>query len=282
VNDLSGIRLIATDLDGTLLRHGQPIAPATVAAVRAALDAGIAVLPVTGRPLHWLDILRTDLPELDRVIAANGTVVYDLHQEQVLWKSTIAPALTGAFARLLDERVPDAVLAFETLAGSVVEPSFKGRTPRNASVVTRAEVVSGDTTPESLADVIKILVRIPGNTDSAKLQDAIAPLTRLDSGALHGTYSDPHNGLLELSPAGVTKAHTLELYTRSLQLTPEQVVAFGDMPNDIEMLRWAGTSFAMTGGHPDALAAATGACPELDAGGVAEPIRRILSAQATR
>ena len=68
--------------------------------------------------------------------------------------------------------------------------------------------------------------------------------------------------MLEISAAGVTKATTLAVLCEDLGVEAEEVIAFGDMPNDIAMLTWAGTSYAMADAHPTVIEAATHLAPE--------------------
>jgi HAD superfamily hydrolase (TIGR01484 family) len=84
------------------------------------------------------------------------------------------------------------------------------------------------------------------------------------------------SSLLEISAAGVTKATTLAVLAEQLGIDPEEVVAFGDMPNDIDMLTWAGTSYAMTDAHPTVRAAADRIAPSNDEDGVASVLSEIF------
>jgi hydroxymethylpyrimidine pyrophosphatase-like HAD family hydrolase len=82
--------------------------------------------------------------------------------------------------------------------------------------------------------------------------------------------------LLEISAPGVTKASTLELLCADLGVGPAEVVAFGDMPNDLPMLAWAGTSYAMANAHPTVLEAASCTAPANDEDGVARVLAGLL------
>ena len=83
-------------------------------------------------------------------------------------------------------------------------------------------------------------------------------------------------GLVEISAAGITKAATLERVSAELGVGADDVVAFGDMPNDIAMLEWAGTSYAMANGHPSAIAAAGRTAPRNDEDGVAQVLEELF------
>lgn len=89
------------------------------------------------------------------------------------------------------------------------------------------------------------------------------------------TRSSP-SALLEISGPGVSKASTLALCCAERGISHEEVVAFGDMPNDVEMLTWAGRSYAMGNAHPDVLAAASGRTVANNDDGVAVVIEQLL------
>src|SRR5690625_7453980 len=80
-----------------------------------------------------------------------------------------------------------------------------------------------------------------------------------------------------MAAKGVTKATTLAELVQSWDLTPADIVTFGDMPNDIDMLRWSGHSYAMTGGHPDAIAAAQHLAPPAVEDGGAQVLEGMLA-----
>lgn len=264
----AGIRLIASDVDGTLLHDWLPIPDPTVDAIRACLAAGIAFVPVTGRPIRWLAPLHASVPELGPVICANGSVVYDLAHARVVTAHTVPQAALAHFVATVREQMPHAVLGFETLRGLLLEPGFRTRFPQDAVYIDPADSPQVD-------EVVKILLRT-GSRDS----DAILAEVRAVVGeALHATHSNRHNGLVELAAAGVTKARTLAAWCAARGITRAHVVAFGDMPNDIEMLRWAGFSYAMAGGHPDAIAVARAVAPAVQDGGIAQALHAIAAAR---
>ena len=90
------------------------------------------------------------------------------------------------------------------------------------------------------------------------------------------THSNVNDSLLELSALGVNKATTLARLAERWDITPDEVVAFGDMPNDVELLRWAGCWFAVGNAHPLALEAADRHAPSIKDDGVAQVIEELL------
>lgn len=107
--------------------------------------------------------------------------------------------------------------------------------------------------------------------------DEFLALARSTAGAYASITRSSPTALLEVSGLGVSKASTLARCCAERGITPAEVVAFGDMPNDIEMLRWAGTSYAMGNAHPDVIAAASGRTVDNNEDGVAVVIERILA-----
>ena len=97
------------------------------------------------------------------------------------------------------------------------------------------------------------------------------------SGVVEVTHSDANDSLLELSALGVTKGTTLANLAARWGIQQHEVVAFGDMPNDVEMLRWAGRGYAVGNAHPLDLEVADEHAPSIDDDGVAEVVERLLS-----
>lgn len=79
-----------------------------------------------------------------------------------------------------------------------------------------------------------------------------------------------------MSARGVTKATTLSQLCTELAIAPEEVVAFGDMPNDVPMLQWAGSSYAMANAHPTVRQVADHVAPANDLDGVATTLARLF------
>jgi hydroxymethylpyrimidine pyrophosphatase-like HAD family hydrolase len=134
--------------------------------------------------------------------------------------------------------------------------------------------------------VAKLLCRLPVPVEdvarggSSRMEDSMRLARRLLEGLGEAVHSDPRGRLLEIGAAGVTKATTLALLAAEHGLGPDDVVAFGDMPNDVPMLRWAGRGYAMHGGHPEAIAAADAVAPPCDEDGVAQVLEDLLASRS--
>lgn len=258
-------RLVATDLDGTLLRSDRTVSTRTAATLARAHDAGLPVVFVTGRPLRWAAEVFEHVGRHGLVIAANGALVWDVSTDEARLQRTIAAEDSAAAAAAIRSEFPATSFAVERLDGFHVEDVYTPQHELHPDVRRR--------TFEELfaAPVQKLLVRNPG-----AVADDYAPRAQeLAGDRVEVTFSNGDD-LLEVSAAGVTKASTLAILCEELGVHPGEVVAFGDMPNDVAMLRWAGTSYAMERAHPLAVEAATHRAPSNDEDGVAAVIESLL------
>jgi Cof subfamily protein (haloacid dehalogenase superfamily) len=266
---MAGMRLVATDLDGTVVRPDGTISPRTVAAFDACERAGVDVVFVTGRPPRWLDTVVEQTGHRGLVLCANGALVYDLAAERVVRSHTISRANVLEVRSRLRDAVPDATFALETLAGFRREERYLTRWD------TGAESLVGPIEDMLVDDpgVLKLLCR-----NESGSSDELLDLARdLLDGIAKPTHSNPNDTLLEVSALGVSKARTVAELAEERGIEQADVVAFGDMPNDLELLAWAGRGYAMTGGHPDAIAAAPHLAPSCEDDGVAQVLERLLA-----
>ncbi|GAA1358877.1 Cof-type HAD-IIB family hydrolase [Streptomyces beijiangensis] len=265
-------RLIATDLDGTLLRDDKSVSDRTIAALAAAERAGIEVFFVTGRPARWMDVVSDHVHGHGLAICANGAAVVDLHAggRIVEVRPLARPAALDA-VRTLRTAAPGTSFAVELTTGIHYEAAYPPFFLDPGASVAPAEKLLHETAAGGAAPVLKVLAHHPELSP-----DAFLALARTAVGGGASITRSSPTALLEISGAGVSKASTLELCCAERSIDPSEVVAFGDMPNDIEMLSWAGTSYAMGNAHPDVLAAASGRTVANNEDGVAVVIERIL------
>ncbi len=266
-----GMRLIASDIDGTILGHDGKISTRTVAAFTAAADAGIDIVFVTGRPPRWLAPIREQMGHLGTVICSNGALTYDLSAEQVLESHVLDWGTVDSVRSIIRELADESFFALESLAGFHVEEGFlRGR------VVEQGDFPVGTLMPElAEAGIVKMMAVLHAGSADEFLA-LVAPAV---SSLITVTHSAPELAMLEMGPLGVNKAVTLAQYAAARGISSTDVVAFGDMPNDIEMLSWAGAGYAMASGHPSALAAAALQAPRFEDDGVAQVIEARLAAR---
>ncbi len=252
-------RLVATDLDGTLLRSDGTISPRTAEVIVALEGAGVDVVFVTARPPEWVDALADAVGGHGTVICANGAFVYDVPSRSILESHVLAPGLVAGLAAELRTALPAASFAVQGPGGLLSESHFPLLWP-SAPTWRQADLV------EAFLDVpaAKLMVQC-SRTPTGELLGRVAEV-------LAGRAVVSHSGapgLAEVSALGVTKAAALERWCTARGIASREVWAFGDMPNDLEMLAWAGTGFAVAGAHPDVLAVADLVIGDNDDDGVA-------------
>lgn len=258
--------LVATDLDGTVVRSDGTISARTVEAVAALEAAGASFVVVTGRPIRWMKSVAQDLGHHGLAVCANGAVLYDLHTEQVADAWLLSATAAREVADVLRRALPGIAFAVEHLHdGFAHEPTYRPRWDSN-DPVTQAPV-------EQLLsqDVVKLLARHEELGSDELLAAARAAVG--DAAELTHSSSD---GLLEISATGVSKASGLATVAAQRGVVAQDVVAFGDMPNDLPMLTWAGLGVAVANAHEEVLAVADEVCPTNDEDGVAQVLERLF------
>lgn len=272
--------MIASDLDGTIIGYDHTrtgwVSPRTVAAFQAAHDSGVHVVFVTGRPIRWLSPVAEGLGHAGPVICSNGAVVYDLVSDTVLESRPMHLDTVLEARAMIAALDPTASFGVETLDGFHLDAAFMDRLDEEDPAELSRGVHVGRSLDEVLPpepQVVKFLAKTRSNEPDAFLAEVRTLLGEL----LAVTHSAPGVALLEMSRPDVNKASTLEDFAARHGIGAHEVVAFGDMPNDLEMIHWAGTGYAVGSGHPlllEAADATTGAC---DDDGVAAVIEHLLT-----
>jgi len=199
-------------------------------------------------------------------VCSNGGVVYDVHNRAVRTARPIPADVGLEAADLMRTAIPGTTFALEKLSGFAKERGFMER------YAVPEDVEVGELEDLFGADTVKMLAR---HEDLAP-EDFWAETERV-VGHLVTTTSSSVGALVEISAAGVTKATSLALLCEDLGVDAEQVVAFGDMPNDLAMLSWAGTSYAMGNAHPSVLAVASRTAPSNEGDGVAVVLEELFA-----
>ena len=257
--------MIATDIDGTLLREDGTMSDRTVDALAAAEEAGLTVVLCTGRPPRWMAAVAEQTAHRGLAVCANGALVYDLHTETVVEEFPIDAEIGRRLAVALREAIPGVTFAVERASGMLYESAY---TPLSLHESTEARFE--DLLAEPMAKLIAKHPDLSSTELHAAAHEAIADLAEL----AETTYSS--GKIVEVSAAGVTKAFGLERMASERGIKAAEVVAFGDMPNDIPMLTWAGRGIAVANAHPDVLAIADEVTASNDDDGVAVVIEEII------
>jgi len=255
-------KLVATDLDGTLVRQDGTVSPYT-REVLATLEAqGVPVIFVTGRPLRWTTPVFEHVGAHGLAIVSNGALVWDVAEHLPRMTRSLEAHAALEVAQRIREALPGSHFAAERADGFAVEPDFP---------VGYEEAPSLDLAGLTASPMLKLL-SLHGTLEPdeywKRAQDVVGDLATV-------THSSTF-ALLEISAYGVTKASTLAQVCDSLGVGAEEVIAFGDMPNDLAMLTWAGQSFAMANAHPEVLECAAAVAPSHQDDGVARVLAEVF------
>lgn len=267
------IKLIATDLDGTLLRHDKTISERTLEAIRFAHDAGIHVIAATGRYPVSLPLL-LEPTGIDYAVASNGAMGLRLSTSEILFEDLMPPHtalqiieyLSSALDGVRFEAVREhgTVHYVEQGYAELVSEYERLHFPLDYRLITRAELL-GD-------PILKLAVRHP----SALPEEMLEALAASGLAGFHATTSGAP--FLEIEGPGVTKASGVAQLCDRLGLLPENVMALGDARNDVELLAWAGIGIAMGNAVAEAVAVADDTTGTNEEDGVARAIERVLAA----
>jgi Cof subfamily protein (haloacid dehalogenase superfamily) len=260
-------RLVASDLDGTLVRSDGTVSARTREAIAAVEDAGATFVMVTGRPTRWMKVVAEQTGHHGMAVCANGAVVYDLHTESVRETFLLPGAVGREVALALRAGIPGIAFAVERLDEPFAhEPAYVPRWDSTDPLLQApVEELLG-------SDVVKLLAR----HEQLGPDDLLAAARAVVGETATLTHSST-DGLLEISAAGISKATGLAMLAAERDVSAADVVAFGDMPNDLPMLNWAGLGVAVANAHPAVLEAADEVTASNDDDGVAQVLARWFS-----
>ena len=256
-------RVVASDLDGTLVRSDGTISARSRRALEGAEQAGALVVFVTGRPPRWMQPVIEQTGASGLAICANGALVYDLGTGTIVREHALSPEIAAQLVDSIREALPGVAFAVENGLQFGHEPDYVPGWPAPERIVADAEELVAE-------PVAKLLVKHP-DRPPAEIYDLVV---RLAGETAMVTYSG--DVLLEVSGAGVSKASTLADLCASRGFRADDVIAFGDMPNDIPMLRWAGRAIAVGNAHHEVLAVADEVTASNDEDGVARVLEEIF------
>jgi len=236
-------KLIATDLDGTVVPHEGPVSQRTIDAFRKAHEMGIEIFFVTGRPPRWMTSVKDEFG-VGNAICANGAILFDLDNHKIIEQWLIPVDTQKTIVDKLRKTIPAVHFAIEYGDDFFREKRY------NTKWDVGIDNVGVDLIEERMTEpVFKIMVRCENRELTSDEMLAIAKREVGDICTV--THSNPHESLLEISAVGVSKGETLAKMAARAGVAQEDVVSFGDNPNDFSMLEWAGRSWAMSDGHPD-------------------------------
>jgi len=269
-------KLVATDLDGTLLDSAGEVTPRTRAALTACWDAGIPVVGVTGRGPRLLASVRVALDGRGIAVLAQGGYVVDLEREEVLRTVAMPREQAMRVIEAVEAVAGEVTLAVEDAAdqGKVhtalrVQHGFQWPYPEPSQLLPRNEVLPPGA-------VLKVFLRSPSLGQDELLARAQAAIDPADAEVTHAGL-----GFVEVLPPGITKASGLQVALDRYGVGFSDVLVFGDMPNDLPMIRAVaeagGRAVAVANAHPAVHAAAPERTSGHDVDGVACYLEAVLS-----
>jgi hydroxymethylpyrimidine pyrophosphatase-like HAD family hydrolase len=251
-------RLVATDLDGTLLADDGRLTAYSAEVLRRVQELGVRVVIVTARPLRWMDELWEQVGGGRGLgIVSNGAITYDIDRREPLQVHGITASVGVPLAEAISVAAPGTTFALECLGGFRHEPEYVEMHP------SPPDVRIGDLATLWDEPAVKVLAQ------HLTLDPADFRARVFDAVGERATPTWTVDRLIEISAPGVTKGGALAELCGRLEVAADEVVAFGDMPNDVPMLRWAGTSYAVANAHPDVIASASHRAPANHDDGVA-------------
>jgi Cof subfamily protein (haloacid dehalogenase superfamily) len=265
-------KLIATDLDGTLVRSDDTVSAYTHEVLARVKAAGIPVVGATGRGPRLIELVRGDIPAADFLVMGGGSRVVDLTDPEtplVLRDERLDGDVLGELLATLEREVgPLSIL---------VEAGDEPRSPLWGDLHPAwryPEVVEARVRTEALAGRV---IKGFAYHDSYDADQLLAVAHRLIDPDV-ATVTQAGLGYIEICPPGVDKASGLAVVAQVLGVDPDDVLVFGDMPNDLPMFRWAGFGrVAVANAHAEVLAAADQVTLPNDADGVAVYLDAMLS-----
>ena len=271
------IRLIAFDLDGTLLRSDKSISPRTMQALLGAKEKGVLLVPATGRLYRSLpEALRN--PALMRyLILINGAQVYDSVQSRTLLREELTPELALQMMQFLKTRNVVRGVYIDGL-GHMSREDYEeidavAATPGTAALMRHSYQPDGelDTLTAQSDSVQKIIAFFRNPEDKQPVIREI--LARFPGYAVSSSLGNN----IEINAKNATKGNALRFLCRALGLSPAYCMAFGDGTNDYSMLRAAGFGVAMGNASQEVQSCADAVTLTNDEDGVARMIERVLA-----
>lgn len=264
------IKLVASDLDGTLLGSDSRLTPRTTEALRAIDAAGIQVVAVTGRS-HWssVEILRP-AGCFRWIICSNGATVYDFSAEAVVHDRPLDDYDVEHIVDRLRTTFPSVGFAWESPNGIFHSPQWvTNRSATDSRFVAKrsrqAKELSFDDGP-----ILKLMIAHHELTTYEWL-DAVVP--HLPNGFSASTSGA---AFVEVTRGDANKGAALEHLCVGLSIDREETIAFGDHSNDLPMLTWVGTGYAMANADPRVRQVADRTAPPNGEDGVAQILEGLL------
>ncbi len=264
------LQLIASDIDGTLLGPDHIVTERTIETLRRAADAGVEVVAATGRS-HWSAIpLIEPIGCVRWLVASNGATIYDLENDEIVGSFPLEGGVVGSVVSSLEGEFGELGYSWETPEGVFQNEAFRAI----RSTLFPSVKLSKRSTNEFVAgveDLAKLMILHPALADMEWFE-ASAPHVPSDL-----NFATSGMGFVELTSPQADKGIALASLCERLGVDQEQTVTFGDQPNDLGMLRWAGRGYAMGNANDKAIEAASHRAPHHLEDGVAQIVEQLLA-----
>lgn len=275
------IRLIAFDLDGTLLDDEKRLPPENAAALQAARNAGIVLVPATGRILRGLPEGFAD-PDLFRYyIFANGAEVFDLQEGKRLFGAGIEPELAAEVCRYMDG-LPVLYDCYRGEWGYMTDwmyekaPEFFECEPEILKLVKKLRKPVPDLR-ENILETGLPVEKLQMYFRPENLPERERQLKELPARFPELKASSSLKNNIEINSVSAGKGMALRALCRLLAIPVEESAAFGDGLNDTEMLQAAGIGCAMANAAEAVKRCADRMTENNNEAGVGKEIFRMLS-----
>ncbi|MCX4628220.1 MULTISPECIES: Cof-type HAD-IIB family hydrolase [unclassified Streptomyces] len=259
--------LIATDLDGTLLRAGDTVSARSYAALATARAAGAQHIIVTGRPVPQVRHVLDDLGYTGLAVCGQGAQVYDTACARLLHSIPLDRDLADVALGKIEAEIGEVYAAVNQEgvdAEMLIGPGYRMWHPHlpTVRVHRRSDLWA--------APINKVLLQHPELDDDELTRVARSVVGDLVNVTMAGEHT------VELQPPGVSKASGLALAAELLGVGPSSTIAFGDMPNDIPMFAWAAHGVAMANAHRELMAVADELTLSNEQDGIAVVLERLF------
>ena len=279
----SPIRIIALDLDGTLLDSQKRLSDANRTALEEAAAKGVLIVPTTGRFFGMMPQAVRDLPFVRYAITINGAQVYDRETDMAIVRDEIPLDMAVELMRTLDRY--DVIYDCYRLNWGWMTAAFQEKAESYATDVHYLKMTLAFRHPvpdlkahliatAAEGDVQKVMLFARNAPGGETVTKAIADDVARHFPAIKVTASTWNN--LEFNIASAHKGNALRRLAEHLGFTLDNCMAFGDGTNDLTMIEAAGIGVAMANAHPLVLAAADKVTLSNDEDGVAQAIRDCL------
>lgn len=257
---------VVSDLDGTLLRSDGSLSPTTMSVLDTLMGLGVPLVVATARTPRALQKV-SGHDHLGRVVCANGAILWDAKRDEVVKESCFDPPALAVAVHRLQETLPGAGVALLSARTMFLDETYLGLRNKRAE---GAEVFSDIDLVLSRHRIVMVAVRHPRLVADHFLTPTVAAFAGVGLASFAGMT------VVDVVPQATTKAVAVAEEMASKGCAAEATVAFGDMPNDLPLLGWAGWACAVANSHPDVLEAADEVVPSNNDDGVARTVQRLI------